>query len=63
MNNGKYYQKINNGTTYKNLYTIDYFFKKGGMDSEIYLGHCLSNCSEKIIIKVIYKPIDCQPEY
>ena len=63
MNNGKYYQKINNGTIYKNLYTIDRFFKKGGMDSEIYLGHCLSNCSEKIIIKVIYKPIDCQPEY
>ena len=63
MNNGKYYQKINNGTIYKNLYTIDRFFKKGGMDSEIYLGHCLSNCSEKIIIKVIYKSIDCQPEY
>ena len=63
MNNEKYCPKINNGTTYKNLYTIDLFLKKGGMDSEIYLGHYLANNNDKVIIKVIYKPINCQPEY
>lgn len=63
MDNKKHSQKIANGTICKNLYTIDRFFKEGGMDSEIYLGHYLSNFNDKVIIKVIYKPINCQPEY
>ena len=63
MNNTKYSQRISNGTTYRNLYTIDQFLKKSGADSEIYLGHYFSNYNDKVIVKVIYKPIDCQQEY
>ena len=63
MSNEKYSQKNTNGTICKNLYTIDQLLKKGGMDSEIYLGHYLSNYKDKVIIKIIYKPTNCQQEY
>ena len=63
MDNKKHSQKIDNGTICKNLITIDRFFKEGGLDSEIYLGHYLYNFDDKVIIKIIYKPINCQQEY
>ena len=53
MDNKKHSQKIDNGTICKNLIIIDRFFKEGGLDSEIYLGHYLSNFDDKVIIKLI----------
>ena len=43
------------GLIIESKYVIDKFLSNGGMSSELYLGHILTNNNEKIIIKIIYK--------